>query len=212
MGVALVTDRLDGTYLRFRLLSYRRFFNRQSFNRQKLIKSFSIRTIATKYYGRLIDSLLRFYLRGISPLHRPLKTSILRAGEIHIFGFNWKPTSAVVLHRPPPPTEIGDPGSLKRSHIISDALPRQMNQAQQALMQEINIPFLYLYDTYFLSEPWIFKRDYRHYQDGISALLLIFYWPGQNQTHTGMFMQRNAELHVPSSGVTHERFCTCRGK
>lgn len=115
-------------------------------------------------------------------MHRPLKTSILRAGEIHIFGFNWKPTSAVVLHRPPPPTEIGDPGSLKRSHIISDALPRQMNQAQQALMQEINIPFLYLYDTYFLSEPWIFKRDYRHYQDGISALLLIYYWPGQNQT------------------------------
>jgi hypothetical protein len=44
-------------------------------------------------------------------------------------------------------------------------------------MKELDVPFLDLYEAYYLSGPWTRTRwDARHFRDEISALLLSYYW------------------------------------
>jgi hypothetical protein len=94
----------------------------------------------------------------------------------------WKSPSALVLHRRNSLKELLDPTWLQRSRYVSDTLPRKLYQVQKSLMIELNVPFLDLYEAYYLSGPWSRPGDCRHYQDEISSLLLSYYWPGLNRT------------------------------
>jgi hypothetical protein len=60
---------------------------------------------------------------------------------------------------------------------MSQALPYHMYQLQKALMKELNVPFLDLYEAYYLSGPWSLRND-----ASISARLLSYYWRGLNVT------------------------------
>jgi hypothetical protein len=89
----------------------------------------------------------------------------------------WKSPSALHFHKLRMLRK--DPDSLlrERARYMSQALPYQMYRLQKALMNELGVPFLDLYDAYYLSGPWTRTRwDARHFRDEISALLLSYYW------------------------------------
>ena len=95
--------------------------------------------------------------------------------QIHLY---WKSPSAIQLHRRGSLEEMMDnPVWLQRSRYISDGVPRKIYTEQKALMKELQIPFLDLFDAYYLSAPWTLPGDARHYEDDISFLLLSYYWP-----------------------------------
>jgi hypothetical protein len=102
--------------------------------------------------------------------------------QIHLY---WKSPSAIILHRRNSLEElIGNKIWLHRSRYISDGVPRRIYAEQKALMKELQVPFLDLFDAYYLSAPWTLPGDARHYEDDISFLLLSYYWPGLNATNT----------------------------
>jgi hypothetical protein len=102
--------------------------------------------------------------------------------QIHLY---WKSPSAIILHRRNSLEElIGNNVWLHRSRYISDGVPRRIYAEQKALMKELQVPFLDLFDAYYLSAPWTLPGDARHYEDDISFLLLSYYWPGLNATNT----------------------------
>jgi hypothetical protein len=95
----------------------------------------------------------------------------------------WKSPSALHFHK----LRIlrADPNVLllERARYMSQALPYRMYQLQKALMKELQVPFLDLYEAYYLSGPWTRTRwDARHFKDEISALLLSYYWRGLDVT------------------------------
>jgi hypothetical protein len=94
----------------------------------------------------------------------------------------WKSPSALHFHKLRMLRK--NPGTLlqERAVYMSQALPYQMYLLQKALMEELQVPFLDLYDAYFLSGPWTRRFDARHYRDEISSLLLSYYWRGLNLT------------------------------
>jgi hypothetical protein len=93
----------------------------------------------------------------------------------------WKSPSPVVLHRSKSLIALMNNSIwLQRSRYISDAIPRQLYYAQKSLMKDLQVPFLDLFDAYYLSAPWSLPGDARHYEDFISSLLLSYYWPGTN--------------------------------
>jgi hypothetical protein len=95
----------------------------------------------------------------------------------------WKSPSALHFHKLP--NLRADPNaSLKeRAKYMSQALPYHMYLLQKALMEELDVPFLDLYEAYYLSGPWSrTPKDGRHFKDEISALLLSYYWRGLNVT------------------------------
>jgi hypothetical protein len=95
----------------------------------------------------------------------------------------WKSPSAIVLHRRNSLSELIDnPIWLQRSRYISDGVPRQIYHVQKSLMNELHVPFLDLYDAYYLSAPWSLPGDCRHYSDEISSLFLSYFWPGLNRS------------------------------
>lgn len=95
----------------------------------------------------------------------------------------WKSPSAILLHRRGSLEDVIDNKQwLHNSRYISDGVIRNMNTVQKALMSELGVPFLDLFDAYYLSAPWSLPGDARHYEDSISSLLLSYYWPGLNRT------------------------------
>jgi hypothetical protein len=94
--------------------------------------------------------------------------------------FYWKSPSAIFLHRRRPLKELSG-NWLHIAKYTSGAVPRLLHEAQKALMKEMNIPYLDLFDAYYLSAPWSLEGDCRHYEDRISSLLLSYYWPGLNR-------------------------------
>jgi hypothetical protein len=94
----------------------------------------------------------------------------------------WKSPSALHFHRLRMLRQ--NPGTLlqERAEYMSQALPYQMYLLQKALMEELQVPFLDLYEAYYLSGPWTRRFDARHYRDEISSLLLSYYWSGLNLT------------------------------
>lgn len=94
----------------------------------------------------------------------------------------WKSPSALHFHKLRMLRKT--PGTLlqERAAYMSQALPYQMYLLQQALMKELQVPFLDLYEAYYLSGPWTRRHDARHYKDEISSLLLSYYWSGLNLT------------------------------
>jgi hypothetical protein len=94
----------------------------------------------------------------------------------------WKSPSALHFHKLRMLRK--NPGTLlqERAVYMSQALPYQMYKLQKALMKELQVPFLDLYEAYYLSGPWTRRHDARHYKDEISSLLLSYYWSGLNLT------------------------------
>jgi hypothetical protein len=94
----------------------------------------------------------------------------------------WKSPSALHFHKLRMLRK--NPGTLlqERAEYMSQALPYQMYLLQKALMKELQVPFLDLYEAYYLSGPWTRRHDARHYKDEISSLLLSYYWSGLNLT------------------------------
>lgn len=91
----------------------------------------------------------------------------------------WKSPSAVLLHRRGALTELTNQSELlQNARYMSDAIPRQLYALQKELMQELAIPFLDLWEAYYLSGPFTIPGDGRHYLDEISFLLLSYFWPG----------------------------------
>jgi hypothetical protein len=91
----------------------------------------------------------------------------------------WKSPSTVALHRRSSLKDImNNTVLLQRSRYISDTVLRQLYSVQKSLMMELQVPFLDLFDAYFLSLPWTLPGSALHYEDYISSLLLSYYWPG----------------------------------
>jgi hypothetical protein len=96
----------------------------------------------------------------------------------------WKSPSALHFHNLPNLRTMRKPLLKERVRYMSQALPYNMYQLQKVLMKELNVPFLDLYEAYYLSGPWSRRRDARHFKDEISALMLSYYWRGLNMTGT----------------------------
>jgi hypothetical protein len=95
----------------------------------------------------------------------------------------WKSPSALHFHKLPILRTKRSPLLKERVRYMSQALPYHMYQVQETLMKELNVPFLDLYEAYYLSGPWSrTQHDARHFKDEISALLLSYYWRGLNMT------------------------------
>jgi hypothetical protein len=91
----------------------------------------------------------------------------------------WKSPSALHFHKLRILRKDQDALLRERARYMSQALPYQMYKLQKALMKELDVPFLDLYEAYYLSGPWTRTRwDARHFRDEISALLLSYYWRG----------------------------------
>lgn len=91
----------------------------------------------------------------------------------------WKSPSALHFHKLRILRKDEDSLLRERARYMSQALPYQMYRLQKALMKELDVPFLDLYEAYYLSGPWTRTRwDARHFRDEISALLLSYYWRG----------------------------------
>jgi hypothetical protein len=91
----------------------------------------------------------------------------------------WKSPSTVALHRRSSLKDIlNNTVLLQRSRYISDTVLRQLYSVQKSLMMELQVPFLDMFDAYFLSLPWTLPGSALHYEDYISSLLLSYYWPG----------------------------------
>jgi hypothetical protein len=91
--------------------------------------------------------------------------------------FYWKSPSAIFLHRRRPLSGLKG-NWLRIAKYTSGSVPRLLHVAQKDLMRELNIPYLDLFEAYYLSAPWSLEGDCRHYDDRISKLLLSYYWPG----------------------------------
>jgi hypothetical protein len=91
----------------------------------------------------------------------------------------WKSPSAVVLHRFTSLNDVSKKIKLM-SQYISDAIPRSLYAVQKKLMEELEVPFLDLFDAYYLSAPWSMPDDCRHYDKTVNGLLFSYYWPGLN--------------------------------
>jgi hypothetical protein len=93
---------------------------------------------------------------------------------VHLY---WKSPSALHFHKLRILRKDEDALLRERARYMSQALPYQMYRLQKALMKELDVPFLDLYEAYYLSGPWTRTRwDARHFRDEISALLLSYYW------------------------------------
>ena len=116
-----------------------------------------------------------------SAIRQFVTTLRTRYPQIHLY---WKSPSAILLHRRRSLEELMDNKVwLDRSRYISDGVPRRIYEEQKSLMEELGVPFLDLFDAYYLSAPWSLPGDARHYEDNISFLLLSYYWPGLNVTN-----------------------------
>ena len=66
-----------------------------------------------------------------------------------------------------------------KPHYINYHVPQQMYRVQKEMMtNELRIPFLDLYDSYYLSAPWTLPGDSRHFDDTLTRLQLSYFWPG----------------------------------
>ena len=65
-----------------------------------------------------------------------------------------------------------------KPRYINYHVPQQMYHVQKELMKELQIPFLDLYDSYYLSAPWTVPGDSRHFDDALTRLQLSYFWPG----------------------------------
>jgi hypothetical protein len=65
-----------------------------------------------------------------------------------------------------------------KPRYINYHVPQQLYHVQKELMKELGIPFLDLYDSYYLSAPWTVPGDSRHFDDTLTRLQLSYFWPG----------------------------------
>jgi hypothetical protein len=94
--------------------------------------------------------------------------------------FYWKSPSAMFLHRY---TTILDALNSKdkkllKPRYINYGILRRLYIVQKELMKELRIPFLDLYDSYYLSGSFTVPDDCRHFDDALTRLQLSYYWPG----------------------------------
>lgn len=107
--------------------------------------------------------------------------------NVHIY---WKAPSAFFLHRYTTYIDAFNETyfqTLKPKYGIVPLKPRYINyhvpsqlyRVQKELMtQELHIPFLDLYDSYYLSAPWTVPGDARRFDDTLTRLQLSYFWPG----------------------------------
>jgi hypothetical protein len=94
--------------------------------------------------------------------------------NVHLY---WKSPSALHFHKLRILRKDQDALLRERARYMSQALPLRMYRLQKTIMKELNVPFLDLFEAYYLSGPWTRTRwDARHFRDEISALLLSYYW------------------------------------
>ena len=88
--------------------------------------------------------------------------------EIDIY---WKSPSALHLHR----RDV----QLWTNPLNSYQTASDLNVAQRELMKELDVPFLDLYDSYYLSATWTKQNDTMHYAEStLPTLLVSYFWPG----------------------------------
>jgi hypothetical protein len=110
----------------------------------------------------------------------------------------WKSPSALHFHTLPILRDNRNVLLAERARYMSNALTYHMYQLQKALMKELDVPFLDLYEAYYLSAPWsLTPTDARHFQDEISEVLLSYYWRGLNMTGAYERLSRNETLGWP---------------
>ena len=102
----------------------------------------------------------------------------------------WKAPSAFFLHRYTTYIEAFNDTNFRKlkpkfgvkplkPRYINYHVPRQLYHVQKELMMnELHIPFMDLYDSYYLSAPWTVPGDSRHFDDAFTRLQLSYYWPG----------------------------------
>lgn len=81
----------------------------------------------------------------------------------------WKSPSPMHLHR------RGRPPFSMTSYITA----KNLYVGQKKLMKELNVPFLDLYNAYFLSAAWTAPGDTIHFaKSTLSTFLVSYFWPG----------------------------------
>jgi hypothetical protein len=83
----------------------------------------------------------------------------------------WKSPSAVHLHR--------RDAHLRTNPLHSYTAASKLNVAQKELMKELGVPFLDLYEAYYLSASWTKHNDTMHYAEStLPTLMASYFWPG----------------------------------
>ena len=94
----------------------------------------------------------------------------------------WKSPSALHMHRVNC-TEANYEleACLNSTRYLSNSRVRALHQKQKALMNELNMPYLDLFDTYYLSAYYTAEGDGRHYAPELNEMILDQFYP-QNET------------------------------
>lgn len=83
----------------------------------------------------------------------------------------WKSPSALHLHR----RDV----SLWTNPLNSYHTASILDVAQKKLMKELDVPYLDLYNAYYLSAAWMKSNDTMHYSEStLPSLLVSYFWPG----------------------------------
>lgn len=83
----------------------------------------------------------------------------------------WKSPSALHLHR--------RDASLWTNPLNSYHTASILDVAQKKLMKELKVPYLDLYNAYYLSAAWVKTNDTMHYSEStLPSLLVSYFWPG----------------------------------
>ena len=71
---------------------------------------------------------------------------------------------------------------IKGTRYMSESRSRRLYELQKELMNKLNVPWMDLYEAYFLSADYTKWGDGRHFQDAFSQLLLSWFYRNQNDT------------------------------
>jgi hypothetical protein len=67
------------------------------------------------------------------------------------------------------------------TRYLSNSIVRFLHENQKTLMKELNVPYLDLFDTYYLSAHYTAEGDGRHYQQGLNELILDWFYPNNDE-------------------------------
>lgn len=90
----------------------------------------------------------------------------------------WKSPSALHVHR----VKCADAnydyqGCLDSTRYLSNSRVRFLHEKQKDLMKELNVPYLDLFDAYYLSAHYTAEGDGRHFQQDLNELILDWFYP-----------------------------------
>lgn len=101
--------------------------------------------------------------------------------------FYWKSPSSLHMHRVNCEEANYDfQDCLDSTRYLSNSRARALHYKQKALMKELDVPYLDLFDTYYLSSYYTAEGDGRHYTQELNEIIMSWFYPQQsNETVSG---------------------------